>query len=403
MDKKEALKQIIYILKEIDDTRQRLANERNNYTDIEVALLNQQVVNLYQRIIEYQKIAAALPAVSADKPEESWAPRTASPKEEAAASSWQPMKKEEPAPSVRETESVATAPVQAEPTPEPIQTTIAESPAAEFRKSETPESPDKRKERLQRLQEEERETSSSSFSAKPEAVSNSSSEKQVETPGPVTESVVSDGQDSPTIQPSAEAVAEIHTPRPEFISSSAQKQESIVREQQETRQPETFTAPSSSFEEPQNQQTESSINAATPAANTAPRVSELSKRFEENREKNAKAEKELSLNEKHSNSSSSLNDKFQGQVKKNLADKLKLSPISDLKTAISLNQRIAFINKLFNGDDKEYKKVLNFITDSRNFSEAKYYLQSEVGPVHNWNEQDELVQEFMELVYRKFL
>ncbi|MDQ3072634.1 MAG: hypothetical protein M3Q97_05170 [Bacteroidota bacterium] len=100
----------------------------------------------------------------------------------------------------------------------------------------------------------------------------------------------------------------------------------------------------------------------------------------------------------------SINDRFaQQHVKKNLADKLKLSPISDLRTAIGINQRIAIINNLFGGNDKEYKKSMQFINNCKNFSEAKYYLQTDIATVYSWNEESPLVQDFMELVYRKFL
>ena len=100
----------------------------------------------------------------------------------------------------------------------------------------------------------------------------------------------------------------------------------------------------------------------------------------------------------------SLNEKFaQNDVKKTLADKMKLGPISDLKSAIALNQKIAFTNALFGGDDKEFKKALAFLNNCTNFSEAKFYLQSDVAKRHGWDDNNPLVEEFTELVYRKFI
>ena len=116
------------------------------------------------------------------------------------------------------------------------------------------------------------------------------------------------------------------------------------------------------------------------------------------------AEAGISLNQKLHSNSQSLNDKFaKQQTVKNLSDKLKLSPITDLRTGISLNQKLSFIKQLFSGDDSEYKKVVTLLNNSKNFTEAKYYIQNEIEPKHGWNEGNPLVEEFMELVYRKFL
>lgn len=100
----------------------------------------------------------------------------------------------------------------------------------------------------------------------------------------------------------------------------------------------------------------------------------------------------------------SINERFaQQQVKKNLADKLKLSPIKDIKSAMSLNQRISFIKNLFKGNDEEFTKTVSFINNLKSFNEAKFYIQSEVSNKNGWDEENPLVQEFMELVYRKFV
>lgn len=111
-----------------------------------------------------------------------------------------------------------------------------------------------------------------------------------------------------------------------------------------------------------------------------------------------------SIHEKMMTNKQSLNDKFANQfASRGLADKMKLSPIHDLRVAIDLNQKIAFTKQLFNNDDKDYKKVITFINDCKNFSEAKFYVQQEVASRLNWEENNPLVLELMELVYRKFL
>lgn len=120
---------------------------------------------------------------------------------------------------------------------------------------------------------------------------------------------------------------------------------------------------------------------------------------------NRPAKTEVSLHEKLGISSEpSLNERFSGlQTKQNLAEKLKLTPIKDLKAAISLNQKVAFINTLFKGGDKDYKTAVSNINSFANYSEAKTYIASELSPKFSWDQNNHLVHEFSELVYRRFL
>ncbi len=103
-------------------------------------------------------------------------------------------------------------------------------------------------------------------------------------------------------------------------------------------------------------------------------------------------------------SKSSLHERFQEKNQQRvLSDKLKQTPISDLKSAIPVNQKIAFVENLFNGDQKVYKKTIDFIDKCKNYSEAKMYIQSKIKDKYDWTDEDEYVQEFMNYVYRKFL
>lgn len=65
MDKKEALQTIIYNLKEIEGTRIRLSSSKAETLEIEIALLNQQIINLYGHLQNYQSGMYASAPVSA--------------------------------------------------------------------------------------------------------------------------------------------------------------------------------------------------------------------------------------------------------------------------------------------------------------------------------------------------
>lgn len=103
-------------------------------------------------------------------------------------------------------------------------------------------------------------------------------------------------------------------------------------------------------------------------------------------------------------SKASLHERFQEKNQQRvLSDRLKQTPISDLKSAIPVNQRIAFVQNLFNGDQKVYKKTVDFVDKCKNYSEAKMYIQSKIKDKYDWTDEDGYVQEFMNYVYRKFL
>ena len=114
---------------------------------------------------------------------------------------------------------------------------------------------------------------------------------------------------------------------------------------------------------------------------------------------------EVSLHEKLGLSNEpSLNEKFSGmQNKQSLSDKLKLTPVKDLKSAIGLNQKVTFINVLFKGSDKDFKSAISAINNFGHFSEAKIYISNNLSSKYNWDEQNETVTEFMQLVQRRFL
>lgn len=109
------------------------------------------------------------------------------------------------------------------------------------------------------------------------------------------------------------------------------------------------------------------------------------------------------LHEKFRKSSTSINDLQAGrQDKSNIADKMQKDKISDLRTAISLNQRMTYIKELFINDEKEFKKFIDFINRCENISEAKYYIISESEKRDYWNEKQHIVDGLIDLINRKF-
>ena len=77
-------------------------------------------------------------------------------------------------------------------------------------------------------------------------------------------------------------------------------------------------------------------------------------------------------------------------------------PIKDLKKAISINDRYQYINNLFGGDEAAYDRSVKTINHFNIFSEAEYWIRREVSIKYGWEESNRLVQQFYDLVNRRF-
>ncbi|MCU0375127.1 MAG: hypothetical protein MUF24_07450 [Chitinophagaceae bacterium] len=86
-----------------------------------------------------------------------------------------------------------------------------------------------------------------------------------------------------------------------------------------------------------------------------------------------------------------------------LSDLLGATKIADLRKAISINDKFRFINGLFNGDEVFFERAVKTINSFSVLHEAQYWIQRELTIKNGWNDEDELVQQFYQLVNRRFL
>lgn len=70
---------------------------------------------------------------------------------------------------------------------------------------------------------------------------------------------------------------------------------------------------------------------------------------------------------------------------------------------VGLNDRIAFVNKLFNFSQSDFNKVLTKLNECKSKEEALKYFQYQVKPNYNWKGKEELEERLVSLVERKFL
>ena len=83
---------------------------------------------------------------------------------------------------------------------------------------------------------------------------------------------------------------------------------------------------------------------------------------------------------------------------KSLNDRLKSEDL-----VVGLNDKIAFIKHLFNGDDAIYNKVLSQLNTSGSFEEASNFISTIIKPDFNhWDGKEEYEERFMAIIENKF-
>ncbi|PQJ79654.1 hypothetical protein [Polaribacter porphyrae] len=89
-------------------------------------------------------------------------------------------------------------------------------------------------------------------------------------------------------------------------------------------------------------------------------------------------------------------DLFENAQPKSLNDKLSAN------IQIGLNDRIAFVKHLFEGDQENYNRVISQLNTFKAEKEAKKFIKNMVKPDYDWSNQEELETRFMEIITRKF-
>lgn len=97
----------------------------------------------------------------------------------------------------------------------------------------------------------------------------------------------------------------------------------------------------------------------------------------------------------------SLNETLK-QAKIELSDTLKEVPIRDLKKGIGVNDRFLFIKELFRGDEVMYERSIKTINGFSIFPEAEYWIKRELKLKLGWNDSNEIVKQFDQLIRRRF-
>ena len=84
--------------------------------------------------------------------------------------------------------------------------------------------------------------------------------------------------------------------------------------------------------------------------------------------------------------------------KKSLNDRLKRGAFN-----IGLNDKIAFIKHLFNGNQADYDRVISQLNTFKTFGEAEQFVNQMVKPdYNNWIQKEEIAERFLEIIESRF-
>jgi hypothetical protein len=108
------------------------------------------------------------------------------------------------------------------------------------------------------------------------------------------------------------------------------------------------------------------------------------------------------INDKMAQRSKMLNEVFV-QQEPELVEVLAKPKIADLRKSISINEKYQFIGSLFRGDEDMFERSIKTLNNFTVMQEAQYWMQRELIIKLGWNEDDELVQRFFDLVSRRFV
>lgn len=83
-------------------------------------------------------------------------------------------------------------------------------------------------------------------------------------------------------------------------------------------------------------------------------------------------------------------------------EQLSIKPISDLKLAITLNDKLLYVKDLFNGYNLAYSEAIEILNRFNTFDEASRFLKTNYVTKNNWDSKPATVEKFYALLRRRY-
>jgi hypothetical protein len=99
-----------------------------------------------------------------------------------------------------------------------------------------------------------------------------------------------------------------------------------------------------------------------------------------------------------------VNQKMQSQLgdKGTRTEQLSVKPISDIKLAITLNDKLLYVKDLFNGYNLAYSEAIEILNRFNTFEEASRFLNTNYVTKNNWESKAATVEKFYALLRRRY-
>jgi hypothetical protein len=100
-----------------------------------------------------------------------------------------------------------------------------------------------------------------------------------------------------------------------------------------------------------------------------------------------------------------INQKISAQLKDKVVsrtEQLSIKPISDIKQAITLNDKLLYVKDLFNGYNLAYSEAVEILNRFNTFDEAARFLKTNYVTKNNWDSKPATVDKFYSLLKRRY-
>lgn len=109
------------------------------------------------------------------------------------------------------------------------------------------------------------------------------------------------------------------------------------------------------------------------------------------------------ITDKFKKDSQSINEKIaQTKSDASLSEKMKESPVADLKKAIGINEKFRFVNELFEGNLSDYNATIEKLNSAGNAPDAYKHLEGQANK-YKWPQDSNSLNNLKDLVRRRYL
>jgi hypothetical protein len=99
-----------------------------------------------------------------------------------------------------------------------------------------------------------------------------------------------------------------------------------------------------------------------------------------------------------------INERISAQMaeKNGAAEQINMQPISDLKAAINMNDKLLYVKDLFNGYSLAYSEAIEILNRFSNFEEADLFLKKNYVAKNHWDSKPETTDKFYTVLRRRY-